>query len=149
MKRKRNGGKPVFCESKNVPKIQTVEVDLYKKKDLKKFLESKEFKESKIDEELIVEYISSMKESSPAKKMLLLNSKLFEKYIVPPKVNLDKFEKLIRWSRSLELSLSFPVFLSFDTCIIKFLLSFCKPLIHLTFENFIRCKIENCSVKAF
>ena len=24
MKRKRNGGKPVFCESKNVPKIKTV-----------------------------------------------------------------------------------------------------------------------------
>ena len=87
MKRKRNGGKPVFCESKNVPKIQTVEVDLYKKKDLKKFLESKEFKESKIDEELIVEYISSMKESSPAKKMLLLNSKLFEKYIQTHSIN--------------------------------------------------------------
>lgn len=81
MKRKRNGGKPVFCESKNVPKIQTVEVDLYKKKDLKKFLESKEFKESKIDEELIVEYISSMKESSPAKKMLLMNKEIFNKYI--------------------------------------------------------------------
>ena len=70
-----------------MPKIKTVEVDLYKKKDLKKFLESKEFKESKIDEELIVEYISSMKESSPAKKMLLLNSKLFEKYIQTHSIN--------------------------------------------------------------
>ena len=69
----RNGGKPVFCESKNVPKIKTVTLDLLNKKDLNKFLKSKEFKESKIAEELIIEYISSVKENSPAKKMLLMN----------------------------------------------------------------------------
>ena len=36
MKRKRNGEKPVFCESKNVPKIKTVKLDLLNKKDLNK-----------------------------------------------------------------------------------------------------------------
>ena len=66
MKRKRNGGKPGFCDSKNVPKIKQVKLDLLNKKDLNKFLKSKEFKESKIAEELIVDYISSVKESSPA-----------------------------------------------------------------------------------
>ncbi len=81
MKRKRNGGKPVFCESKNVPKIKTVKLDLLNKKDLNKFLKSKEFKESKIAEELIVEYISSVKQNSPAKKMLLINKEIFNKYI--------------------------------------------------------------------
>ena len=79
MKRKRNGEKPVFCESKNVPKIKLVKLDLLNKKDLNKFLKSKEFKESKIAEELIVEYISNVKESSPAKKMLLLNKEIFNK----------------------------------------------------------------------
>lgn len=77
MKRKRNGGKPVFCESKNVPKIKSVKLDLLNKKDLNKFLKSKEFKESKIAEELIVDYISSVKQSSPAKKMLLINKEIF------------------------------------------------------------------------
>ena len=81
MKRKRNGEKPVFCESKNVPKIKTVKLDLLNKKDLNKFLKSKEFKGSKIAEELIIEYISSVKESSPAKKMLLMNKEIFNKYI--------------------------------------------------------------------
>lgn len=81
MKRKRNGGKPVFCESKNVAKIKSVKLDLLNKKDLNKFLKSKEFTESKIAEELIIEYISSVKQSSPAKKMLLMNKEIFNKYI--------------------------------------------------------------------
>ena len=68
---------PVFCESKNVPKIKSVKLDLLNKKDLNKFLKSKEFKESKIAEELIVDYISSVKQSSPAKKMLLINKEIF------------------------------------------------------------------------
>ena len=66
MKRKRNGGKPVFCESKNVPKIKQAK---------------KEFKESKIAEELIIEYVSFVKQSSPSKKMLLINKEIFNKYI--------------------------------------------------------------------
>ena len=81
MKRKRNGAKPVFCESKNVPKVKTVKLDLLNKKDLNKFLKSKEFKESKIAEELIIEYISSIKQNSPAKKMLLINKEIFNKHI--------------------------------------------------------------------
>ena len=81
MRRKRNGEKPVFCESKNVPKIKTVKLDLLNKKDLNKFLKSKEFKESKIAEELVVDYISSVKQNSPAKKMLLINKEIFNKYI--------------------------------------------------------------------
>lgn len=81
MKRKRNGGKPVFCESKNVPKIKTVKLDLLNKKDLNKFLKSKEFTESKIAEELIIKYISTVKQNSPAKKMLLMNKEIFNKYI--------------------------------------------------------------------
>jgi len=81
MKRKRNGEKPVFCESKNVPKIKQIKLDLLNKKDLNKFLKSKEFKESKIAEELIIEYISSVKQSFPAKKMLLINKEIFSKYI--------------------------------------------------------------------
>ena len=81
MKRKRNGGNPVFCESKNVSKIKQEKLDLLNKKDLNKFLKSKEFKESKIAEELIIEYISSVKQSSPAKKMLLMNKEIFNKYI--------------------------------------------------------------------
>ena len=70
-----------FCESKNVPKIKQAKLDLLNKKDLNKFLKSKEFKESKIAEELIVEYISAVKQSSPAKKMLLINKEIFNKYI--------------------------------------------------------------------
>ena len=81
MKRKRNSEKPVFCESKNVPKIKQAKLDLLNKKDLNKFLKSKEFKKSKIAEELIVEYISNVKQSSPAKKMLLMNKEIFNKYI--------------------------------------------------------------------
>ena len=68
MKRKRNGGKPVFCESKNVPKIKQVKLDLLNKKDLNKFLKSKEFKENKIAEELIVDYISTVKLTCSCKK---------------------------------------------------------------------------------
>jgi hypothetical protein len=64
-----------------VPKIKQIKLDLLNKKDLNKFLKSKEFKESKIAEELIVEYISSVKENSPAKKMLLMNKEIFNKYI--------------------------------------------------------------------
>ena len=81
MKRKRNGAKPVFCESKNVPKIKQVKLDLLNKKNLNKFLKSKEFTESKIPEEFIVDYISSVKENSLAKKMLLINKEIFNKYI--------------------------------------------------------------------
>ena len=81
MKRKQNGGKSVFCESKNVPKIKQEKLDLLNKKDLNKFLKSKEFKKSKIAEELIIEYVSSVKQSSPAKKMLLMNKEIFNKYI--------------------------------------------------------------------
>lgn len=81
MKRKRNGGKHVFCESKNVPKIKQIKLDWLNKKKINKFLKSKEFTESKIAEELIVDYISSVKESSPAKKMLLMNKVIFNKYI--------------------------------------------------------------------
>ena len=81
MKRKRNGEKTVFCESKIVPKIKTVKLDLLNKKDLNKFLKCKEFTESKIAEELIVDYISSVKQNSPAKKMLLMNKEIFNKYI--------------------------------------------------------------------
>jgi hypothetical protein len=62
-----------------VPKIKTVKLDLLNKKDLNKFLKSKEFKESKIAEELIIDYISSVKERSPAKKMLLMNKEIFNK----------------------------------------------------------------------
>ena len=61
--------------------IKQVKLDLLNKKDLNKFLKSKEFKESKIAEGLIVEYISSVKENSPAKKMLLINKEIFNKYI--------------------------------------------------------------------
>ena len=64
-----------------MPKIKTVKLDLLNKKDLNKFLKSKEFKESKIAEELIIEYISSVKENSLAKKMLLMNKEIFNKYI--------------------------------------------------------------------
>ena len=64
-----------------MPKIKQVKIDLLNKKDLNKFLKSKEFKKSKIAEELIVEYISSVKERSPAKKMLLINKEIFNKYI--------------------------------------------------------------------
>ncbi|MCI7589500.1 MAG: transposase [Spirochaetia bacterium] len=60
-----------------MPKIKSVKLDLLNKKDLNKFLKSKEFKESKIAEELIVDYISSVKQSSPAKKMLLINKEIF------------------------------------------------------------------------
>ena len=74
-------GKPVFCGSKNASKIKTVKLDLLNKKDLNKFIKSKEFKESKIAEEFIVEYISSVKENSLAKKMLLINKEIFNKYI--------------------------------------------------------------------
>ena len=87
MKRKRNGAKPVFCESKDVPKIKQVKLDLLNKKDLNKFLKSKEFKESKIAEELIIEYISSVKQNSPAKKMLLINKESFNKYIKNNSIN--------------------------------------------------------------
>ena len=58
-----------------------IKLDLLNKKDLNKFIKSKEFKESKIAEELIIEYISSVKENSPAKKMLLINKEIFNKYI--------------------------------------------------------------------
>ena len=44
-------------------------------------MKSKEYTESKIAEELIVEYISSVKQNSPAKKMLLINKEIFNKYI--------------------------------------------------------------------
>ena len=64
-----------------MPKIKTVKLDLLNKKDLNKFLKSKEFKESKIAEELIIEYISSVKENSLSKKMLLMNKEIFNKYI--------------------------------------------------------------------
>ena len=37
-----------------MPKIKTVKLDLLNKKDLNKFIKSKEFKESKIAEEFIV-----------------------------------------------------------------------------------------------
>ena len=87
MKRKRNGGKPVFCERKNVPKIKQIKLDLLNKKDLNKFLKSKEFTESKIAEELIIEYISSVKENSLAKKMLLINKEIFNKYIKNNSIN--------------------------------------------------------------
>ena len=62
-----------------MPKIKTVKLDLLNKKDLNKFIKSKEFKESKIAEEFIVEYISSVKENSLAKKMLLINKEIFNK----------------------------------------------------------------------
>ena len=65
----------------NDKEIKQVKLDLLNKKDLNKFLKSKEFKESKIAEELIVEYIFSVKENSPAKKMLLINKEIFNKYI--------------------------------------------------------------------
>jgi hypothetical protein len=64
-----------------VPKIKSVKLDLLNKKDLNKFIKSKEFKESKIAEELIVDYISSVKQSSPSKKMILMNKEIFNKYI--------------------------------------------------------------------
>ena len=64
-----------------MPKIKTVKLDLLNKKDLNNFLKSKEFKENKIAEELIVDYISSVKQNSPAKKMLLMNKEIFNKYI--------------------------------------------------------------------
>ena len=65
----------------NDKEIKQVKLDLLNKKDLNKFIKSKEFKKSKIAEELIIEYISSVKENSPAKKMLLINKEIFSKYI--------------------------------------------------------------------
>ena len=62
-----------------MPKIKTVKLDLLNKKDLNKFIKSKEFTESKIAEELIVDYISSVKQNSPAKKMLLINKEILNK----------------------------------------------------------------------
>ena len=106
MKRKRNGGKPVFCESKNVPKIKTVKLDLLNKKDLNKFIKSKEFKESKIAEELIIEYISSVKQNSPAKKMLLINKEIFNKYIknnsITTKEDVEKLFEISEAKQKLE-----------------------------------------------
>jgi len=43
--------------------------------------------ESKIAEELIVDYISSVKQSFPAKKMLLINKEIFSKYIKNNSIN--------------------------------------------------------------
>lgn len=67
--------------------IKTVKLDLLNKKDLNKFLKSKEFTESKIAEELIIDYISSVKQNSPAKKMLLINKEIFNKYIKNNSIN--------------------------------------------------------------
>ena len=103
---KRNGGKPVFCESKNVPKIKTVKLDILNKKDLNKFLKSKEFTESKIAEELIVEYISSVKQNSPAKKMLLMNKEIFNEYIknnsIATKADVEKLFAISEAKQKLE-----------------------------------------------
>ncbi|MCI6954310.1 MAG: hypothetical protein MR839_10540, partial [Spirochaetia bacterium] len=61
--------------------VQIVELDLFKKNDLSSFLETQEVMGAEIDKNLIMEYVSSVKESYPAKKMLLLNTILFNDYI--------------------------------------------------------------------
>ncbi|MDY4707152.1 MAG: hypothetical protein SO390_02140, partial [Candidatus Treponema excrementipullorum] len=50
--------------------VQIVELDLFKKNDLSSFLETQEVMGAEIDKNLIMEYVSSVKESYPAKKML-------------------------------------------------------------------------------
>ena len=67
--------------------IKTVKLDLLNKKDLNKFLKSKEFTESKIAEELIIDYISSVKQKKKKKKMLLINKEIFNKYIKNNSIN--------------------------------------------------------------
>ena len=102
MKRKRNGGKPVFCESKNVPKIKQIKLDLLNKKELIKLLKENSKKHQKqIDETIIEEYITETKNDSIAKKVLLLNSKVFEKYIETHSINTKKdVEKLFSISET-------------------------------------------------
>ena len=99
-------GKPVFCGSKDASKIKTVKLDLLNKKDLNKFIKSKEFKESKIAEELIIEYVSSVKENSPAKKMLLINKEIFNKYIknnsITTKEDVEKLFEISEAKQKLE-----------------------------------------------
>ena len=89
-----------------MPKIKTVKLDLLNKKDLNKFIKSKEFKKSKIAEELIVEYISSVKENSPAKKMLLMNKEIFNKYIknnsITTKEDVEKLFEISEAKQKLE-----------------------------------------------
>ena len=102
MKRKRNGGKPVFCESKNVPKIKQIKLDLLNKKELIKLLKENSKKHQKqIDETIIEEYITETKNDSIAKKVLLLNSKVFEKYIETHSINTkEDVEKLFSISET-------------------------------------------------
>ena len=99
-------GKPVFCGSKNASKIKTVKLDLLNKKDLNKVIKSKEFTESKIAEELIIDYISSVKQSSPAKKMLLINKEIFNKYIknnsITTKEDVEKLFEISEAKQKLE-----------------------------------------------
>ena len=89
-----------------MPKVKTVKLDLLNKKDLNKFLKSKEFTESKIAEELIIEYMSSLKENSPAKKMLLLNKEIFNKYIknnsIATKADVEKLFEISEAKQKLE-----------------------------------------------
>ena len=61
--------------------VQIVKLDLSKRNDLSSFLETQEVMGAEIDKNLIMEYVSSVKESYPAKKMLLLNTILFNDYI--------------------------------------------------------------------
>ncbi|MDD7012415.1 MAG: hypothetical protein PUI38_06120 [Candidatus Treponema excrementipullorum] len=52
--------------------VQIVELDLFKKNDLSSFLETQEVMGAEIDKNLIMEYVSSVKESYPAKKNVVI-----------------------------------------------------------------------------
>ena len=65
-----------------------------------------------------------------------------------PRWTWTNLQKLIRWSSTLDVMLIFPEFLSFDTCIIKFVFSFHKSFFHLSIENFVWSQIKDCAVQS-
>ena len=77
-----------ICEETKEEEIKQISINLENKKELIKLLKENSKKHQKqIDETIIEEYITETKNDSIAKKVLLLNSKVFEKYIETHSIN--------------------------------------------------------------
>ena len=91
-----------ICEETKEKEIKQISINLENKKELIKLLKENSKKHQKqIDEAIIEEYITETKNDSIAKKVLLLNSKVFEKYIETHSINTkEDVEKLFSISET-------------------------------------------------
>ena len=91
-----------ICEETQEEEIKQISINLENKKELIKLLKENSKKHQKqIDETIIEEYITETKNDSIVKKVLLLNSKVFEKYIETHSINTKKdVEKLFSISET-------------------------------------------------